>query len=296
MTTTPSVSIKKSTITHLWSRLTTTRWEDAWRERLQFAGPEFLVLKAFPASRTLRLDVYTNKATAQKLLKNFGGSVRPFNAATWTPPASKNKHPRHIGTTLLLYNDEKSFLQDCQKTSSKKRLYIPAGMAFGTGDHATTSNCLRLLENIQKLLPPKKWSLLDLGTGSGILALAGASLGAKKILGIDFDQQCVSIAQENALRNNLSHIRFRHANLLHWTPPGTWDVVTANIYSSVLSTAAAKIVNSINTPGHLILSGILVVERTVILDIFMTLGMKEITYFQRGKWCALLLQKINKDE
>lgn len=280
-------------ITHLWSRLTSKRWEDTWRERLQFVEPEFLVLKIFPASRTLRLDVYANKATAQKLLNNFGGSVRPFNAATWTPPAPKNKHPRHIGKTLLLYNDEKSFLQDRQKAFSKKHLCIPAGMAFGTGDHATTSNCLRLLESIQKSLLPKKWSLLDLGTGSGILALAGALLGAKKILGIDNDPQAVTTAQKNGIFNTLPQVMFQQADLLQWKPKGRWDVIAANIYSSVLIQIAPAIIPHLSQKGFLILSGIFKSECALMTKVFSAHGMKKIGCFQRGKWAALLLQKSN---
>jgi len=164
-------------------------------------------------------------------------------------------------------------------------------MAFGTGDHATTSSCLRLLSNITKPFSPNKWSLLDLGTGSGVLALAGELLGAQKILGVDFDERCVSIAKENALANQCTRSRFRHADLLQWKPPGTWDLITANIYSSVLTTVAPKIVAALAPYGHLILSGILVVEREEILSIFLPLGLKKMTVLTRGKWCAMHLQK-----
>ena len=284
-------------ITHLWTRLTSTRWEDAWIERLRVAGPEALVIKAFPASRALRLQVYTNKSMAARLLKNFGGSVRPFNAATWTPPASTRRIPLRIAGGLRLYNDHKIFLQEQKKTSSSKTqsLFIPAGMAFGTGDHATTNSCLRLLNTIAKSLPVNQWSLLDLGTGSGVLALAGELLGAQKILGIDFDNRCVTIAQENALANQLPRSRFRHADLLRWKLPGTWNVIAANIYSSVLTTVAPKIASALEPQGHLILSGILAVECDEILATFTSLGMEKIAVLTRGKWCAIHL-KNNKDE
>lgn len=287
-------SPKKTEITHLWSRLTSTRWEDTWKERLQFVGPEFLVIKVFPNSRALRLEVYTNKTIAQKLCKNFGGSVRPFQAATWTPPALKNKDPRPIGKSLLLYNHEKSFLEDRQKFSKKKRLCIPAGMAFGTGDHATTNGCLRLLESIQKELPQKKWSLLDLGTGSGILAFAGALLGAKKILGIDNDPQAIATAQKNSALNGLPQVCFQQADLLQWKPNGKWEVITANIYSSVLTVLAPTLITHLSKEGFLILSGILKKEHLAIREVFSAQGMKETLCFSRGKWCALLLERKSK--
>ncbi|HLB34047.1 MAG: hypothetical protein A3F67_02060 [Verrucomicrobia bacterium RIFCSPHIGHO2_12_FULL_41_10] len=284
-------------ITHLWTRLTSRQHEDAWIERLLFAGPEALVIKAFPASRTLRLQVYTDQKTAKCLLKSFGGSVRPFNAASWEPPTNKRRTPLHIAGSLLLYNDQESLLKDQKKAASSKikSLVIPAGMAFGTGEHATTHSCLRLLCNIAKTCPSSNkahWSLLDLGSGSGILTLAAELLGAQKILGIDFDKRCVSIAQKNALLNNLARSHFRHADLLCWNPPGIWNVVAANIYSSVLTTVAPKIVAAIAPQGHLILSGILAVEHDEIINVFTQLGLKKTSVIIRGKWCALHLHQI----
>ena len=72
-------------ITHLWSRISSVKWEDAWIERLRFAGEQNLVIKKFPASRSIRLDLYTDATTAKKLKSAFGGAVRPFDAAGWQP-------------------------------------------------------------------------------------------------------------------------------------------------------------------------------------------------------------------
>lgn len=285
----PSSSIKKQPITHLWSRFTTARHEDEWRARLHFAGPEALVIKLFPASERVQLQLYTSKAIAHRLQKNFGGNVRPFNPATWTLPTQKRRLPLRIARTLRVHNDRASFLDDQKKSSPQKSraLLIPAGMAFGTGDHATTHGCLRLLSHVAVEFQTHPWSLLDLGTGSGVLALAGELLGATKILGVDFDKTCVRISQENAVLNNLSHARFRHADILKWKIPGTWTVVTANIYSSVLTASASNIVDAIAPAGSLILSGILAVERPDIETVFTQLGMKKKAVITRGKWSAL---------
>lgn len=277
-----------SPITHLWTRLTSARHEDAWIERLRFAGPEFLVIKAFPASRTLRLQLYTNQAMAKRLLKLFGGSVRPFNAATWTPPNIKRSSPLRIAGGLRLHNDRKTFLADRKlQTGKAYPLLIPASMAFGTGEHATTRSCLRILSRIVATLPTQPWSLLDLGTGSGILALAAELLGAQKILGIDFDERCIKVAQENATENQLSLAKFCHADLLQWKIPGTWNVVAANIYSTVLSATAPKIVKAIAPNGHLILSGILACEAEEVETLFSNLGMRKSQRIIQGKWAAI---------
>lgn len=294
MSTTSNSLSKNKIITHLWKRFTTVTQEDCWIERLRCIDPQSLVIKAFPASQRLQLQVYTNKKIAHFLHATFGGSVHPFNATAWTLPSNKRKAPIKIASGLRVYNDRKKFLQDQKQSPSQKSpaLLIPAGMAFGTGEHATTHSCLRLLSKIASASPAHPWSLLDLGTGSGVLALAGELFGAEKILGIDFDEICVRIAKENATANNLSRSQFQHADILKWNPPGKWDVVTANIYSSVLTTVAPKIVAAIKAGGDLILSGLLAVEHAEIETIFTHLGMKKTTAITRGKWCALHFLKL----
>jgi len=295
-------------ITHLWTRISSVKWEDAWTERLQFAGPQNLVIKKFPASRSIRLDLYTDGATAKKLKSAFGGTVRPFDAAGWQPPASKITDPLRISGELRIYRDKNLFKTQRNEVAGGKGLplLIPSGMAFGTGDHATTARCLQLLveasaplrkgdDKGNKGAKGQKWSLLDLGCGSGILALAAELLGAQKVLGCDFDEACVRISKKNALLNKLPLARFLKADVLRWKPPGqkgkagSYDIVAANLYSTILTAASETIVNAIKPGGVLILSGILAVEEKAILKTFSTL--RHVKTLKRGKWAAVMLRK-----
>lgn len=285
-------------ITHLWTRISSVKWEDAWAERLQFAGPQNLVIKKFPASRSIRLDLYTDGATAKKLKSAFGGTVRPFDAAGWQPPASKITDPLRIAGELRIYRDKNLFKNQRDESKGGKGLplLIPSGMAFGTGDHATTARCLQLLVEASAPLYKKdeNWSLLDLGCGSGILALAAELLGANKVLGCDFDEACVRISKENAVLNKLPRSRFLKADVLRWKPPGKagrYDIVAANLYSTILTAASEMIVEAIKPGGVLILSGILAVEERAILKTFSTLGLKHRKTLKRGKWAAVMLRK-----
>jgi ribosomal protein L11 methyltransferase len=280
-------------ITHLWSRISSIKWEDVWIDRLRFAGEQSLVIRKFPASRSIRLDVYTNATTARKLSRTFGGTVRPFDAAGWQPPVSKIRDPLRIAGELRIYRDKKLFNKD-RLTGRGKPLLIPCGMAFGTGDHATTARCLQLLVEASSPLRAAgaKWSLLDLGCGSGILALAAETLGSRKLLGVDFDDQCIRVAKENAALNGLRLSQFRKADVLRWKPPGkegAWDIVTANLYSTILSAASSMIVTTVKPGGTLILSGLLCVEETSIVGIFSSLGMSHVKTLQRGKWAAVMM-------
>lgn len=321
---TMSSATRVTYLTHLWTRISSVKWEDVWSERLQFAGPQNLVIKKFPASRSIRLDLYTDGVTAKKLKAAFGGSVRPFDAAGWQPPASKIADPLRILGEVRIYRDKELFNKE--RTSGKGLpLLIPSGMAFGTGDHATTARCLQLLVEASAPLRKREkdgergnkvarvakeakeakgatWSLLDLGCGSGILALAAELLGAKKVLGCDFDEACVRISKENALLNKLSHARFVKADVLRWRPPrekgnaGSYDIVAANLYSTILTAASEMIAGAIKPGGVLILSGILAVEEKAILKTFAALNLRYRKTLKRGKWAAVLMEKMEKME
>lgn len=279
--------------TRLWSRISSVKWEDAWIERLRFAGEQNLVIKKFPASRSIRLDLYTDATTAKKLKSAFGGTVRPFDAAGWQPPAPKITDPLRVAGQLRIYRDRELFRKE-RATGKGLPLLIPSGMAFGTGDHATTARCLQLLVEAATPLRASggKWSMIDLGCGSGILALAAEKLGAAKILGCDFDEACVRISRENALLNKLPLARFLKADVLRWKPPGkkgAYDIVAANLYSTILTAAFAMIVEAIKPGGVLILSGILAVEEKTIVDTFSSL--RHVKTLKRGKWAAIMLRK-----
>lgn len=281
--------------THLWSRLSSEKWEDAWVERLRFAGEQNLVIKKFPASRSIRLDLYTDAKTAKEIKKAFGGTIRPFDLAKWTPPAPKKTTPLRIGGTLRIYGDEERFRKE-RAAGRGQPLFIPSGLAFGTGDHATTARCLQLLVEAAKPLNGKQWSLLDLGCGSGILALAAERLGAAKVLGCDFDERCVKTAKENAELNDLDRSRFVKADVLRWKPPksagkpGTYDIVAANLYSTILTAASSMIMEAIRPGGVLILSGILSVEEPALKKTFRSL--RHLQTLRRGKWSAMMLRRI----
>ena len=282
-------------ITHLWTRLSSEKWEDTWAERLRFAGEQSLVIKKFPASRSIRLDLYTNAATARKLKQAFGGTIRPFDAAGWQPPASTISDPLRIAGKLRIYRDKKLFIKE-RGIGKGKPLLIPDGMAFGTGDHATTARCLQLLVGATETqrIAGAKWSLLDLGCGSGILALSAELLGARKVLGVDFDERCVRISKENALLNKLPCSRFRKADVHRWKPPGktgAYDIVAANLYSTILTASSGMIVDAIKPGGKLILSGILAVEEAAIHKTFAALGLNHLKTLKRGKWAAMMMER-----
>ncbi len=128
-------------------------------------------------------------------------------------------------------------------------LLLDPGLAFGTGDHATTNLCLQWLDGA----PVQDKRVLDYGHGSGILAIAARKLGASGVLGIDIDPQAVIAGNDNAARNSVSDgIRFEMRDV-----DEQFDVVVANILAKPLISMAPRICAYLDSGGHIALSGLL---------------------------------------
>jgi len=126
---------------------------------------------------------------------------------------------------------------------------LDPGAAFGTGTHPTTQLCLQwLVENISA-----GERVLDYGCGSGILAIVAAKLGAREVVGIDLDQQALHTARANSEANSVS-ARYTVPAAL---PPGTFDVVLANILANPLLLLAPALIARVRKGGALVLSGVL---------------------------------------
>jgi ribosomal protein L11 methyltransferase len=160
-------------------------------------------------------------------------------------------------------------------------------MAFGTGDHATTATCLRMLSDfaIQKT---GRWEALDLGTGTGILALAARLLGAARCDAWDFDPACVRAARENARLNSLRNVPATRVDVTTWTPARQWDLVIANLYSDMLIKVTAKIAAAVKPGGRLILSGMMATQAAGTLAAFEARGLAFRRVVKKGKWVSAL--------
>jgi len=162
-------------------------------------------------------------------------------------------------------------------------LVIPASAAFGTGGHATTAMSLRLLERLTRKWE-KGWSLADLGTGSGILALASKRFGAGRVIGIDIDPKAISIAKANARLNKIDNVDFRLGDLRKWKPTGARDIVAANLYSELL----IAIMPELKRCTWLILSGVLRTQENKFLRVLRRNNIEIANVKRRGKWIAVL--------
>jgi ribosomal protein L11 methyltransferase len=142
-------------------------------------------------------------------------------------------------------------------------LVIPPSMGFGTGHHATTRLCLAALQRVGL----RGKVVLDAGTGSGLLAIAAAKLGAMRAIGMDDDRDAIHAAEENREFNSVTNVELIVGDLLNDTLPRA-DVVVANLTGGLVVRAATRLVAAVNPGGVLIVSGILASERDEIRRAF----------------------------
>jgi ribosomal protein L11 methyltransferase len=165
---------------------------------------------------------------------------------------------------------------------------ITPGLAFGTGTHATTQLCIRTLE---KRLRVKGLSVLDVGTGSGILAIIAAKLEASEVWGVDTDDLSVEIAGKNVERNNVSHlVRVRLGTV--GDVRRTFDVVVANIDLRVLKRMRWPLLYRVKPGGYLVLSGLLAEEEKALRKRYLDTGQFQFKETERqGEWVCLTLRR-----
>ena len=278
-------TISKTTTHYVWRKLSGAQWEDAWWDRL--AGVrDRLAVTALAGAKTIRLEAFQlTKAQAERLRKAFGGSVsaqkkmRAVSAAVRAPIRVRGK--------LVVVGSAAE-----KPGGAGKVLVIPAGMAFGTGDHATTSTCLRFLADVSGEMAGGPWEMLDLGCGSGILAIAARMLGARRAEAGDFDLHAVRTAKENVKLNSVTGVVVRKLDVRVWQPARTWPVVAANLFSGLLVEVAPKIAAAVAPGGRLVFSGVLRVQEKEVVGAFERAGLRMGRIVRKGKWVSGLGTKL----
>ncbi len=162
---------------------------------------------------------------------------------------------------------------------------LDPGLSFGTGQHATTLFCLHQIVRSRKA--GTRQSFLDLGTGSGILAIAAAKLGYAPVHAVDFDPECVRVANANARVNRVAHqlkIARGDVTKLPLKPRRRYDLVCANLISNLLIAERRRIIAQLDRDGTLVLAGILKTEFAQVQNAFEARGMKLVAGKTLKEW------------
>ncbi len=205
----------------------------------------------------------------------------------WSNSWKVNFKPLRVGKRLLIVPS----WEEANQQPDDIVLHLDPGMAFGTGGHETTRLCLELLEKIMDELPTGKIaSVLDLGTGSGILAMAAVKLGAGPVHAVDIDPLAVEVAKENLAINQLAD-KVECSTTPLESIAADFDIILANILAEELVRLAPQIINRLAAGGKLVLSGILAEKEEFVRNGFARHPVKFIETCSDGEWVAILYSK-----
>jgi ribosomal protein L11 methyltransferase len=186
-------------------------------------------------------------------------AVRDVDDEDWARRSQQNLHPVTVGRLTVFPSAESRAAS--ASSAEELSIVVQPSMGFGTGHHATTRLCLLALQTE----PLAGQSLLDIGTGSGVLAMAAVRLGAARAVGIDNDPDAIESARENLTLNpEVRGVRFEVAHLEDTLSCA--DLVTANLTGALLVREAARLLGLVAPGGRLIVSGLLATERQEVAD------------------------------
>ena len=210
-------------------------------------------------------------------------TVREIPDRNWNATWLEGWEPTPVGQRLLICPEGKHIPEVGRRIAVR----IRSGMAFGTGTHFSTSACLELAEDLLEQWPADSGCrVLDVGTGSGILAIAALLLGASRAVGVDLDEAVIAEARDNAALNDLSG-RFEVSLSPVDRGLGSFDLVFANLIAQVILDLAEPLASATARGGHLVLSGILRCHEDEVEQAFDRLGMSPVKALRNESWVAL---------
>ena len=247
----------------------------------------YLPAEPDPAAKMAELEVYLQELSArQPGIYITMPTIKAVRSEDWSSSWKIHFKPLRVGSRLLIVPTWEKVVP----LPDDLILRIDPGMAFGTGGHETTRLCLELLENLMNSIGATQPSLLDLGTGSGILAMAASLLGAGRILALDIDADAIEVARENLALNGLAEKVVCDTTTLE-SISESFDIILANILAEELVRLAPVLATHLNPGGALILSGILAEKEGLVRKGFAMHPLQFLETSFAGEWAAMLYRR-----
>ncbi|WIW69772.1 MULTISPECIES: 50S ribosomal protein L11 methyltransferase [Anaerosinus] len=249
---------------------------------------EIVTVKAYlPVDEQLddKLAVFKNRVdelAGHNIDKGLGDiNCTEIQDEDWSTTWKEYFHPIKVGDLIVI----KPSWEEYNASPDDIIIELDPGMAFGTGTHHTTSMCIRLLEEIIK----GGQEVFDVGTGSGVLAITAAKLGAMKVTAVDFDPVAVRVAKENIEANHVSDIITTGQSDLLKNVDGKADVIIANIIADIIIRLLDDIPNRLKLGGTMIASGIIADRLSDVTKAVIDHGLTVDRVIEEGGWVAMVI-------
>lgn len=204
------------------------------------------------------------------------------NEDDWANNWKQYYKPTKVGENIVV----KPTWEDYEEKPGEVVVELDPGMAFGTGTHETTRMCIKALEKKVK----KDTTVFDIGTGSGILSIAAAKLGAKHVVGVDLDPVAVESAKKNLEFNKVNNIEILYGDLME-VVEGKANIVVANILADIIMFLSEGVRAFIEDEGYFIASGILNTQRDKVADKLKALDFIIEEVMEDGEWICIIAKK-----
>lgn len=244
---------------------------------------------------TLHFAATPDQAWLRELIANSAGNeiaatllFDTIEAKDWVKASLEDLVPVPAGRFVVHGSHDRD-----RVAPNKLAIEIEAALAFGTGHHGTTRGCLLLLDHVLKSARPGR--VLDLGTGTGVLAIAAAKALHRAVLASDIDPPSVRVAAENASLNEVgNHVRVIRATgfaAADFAQAGPFDLVLANILANPLRQLAGRMARHLAPGGRVILSGLLTHQAPAVIAAYRARGLVPLMHLRIEGWSSLLLRK-----
>lgn len=245
-----------------------------------------LFYSAMPDAAALRREL-------ARLLANYGFELGDFATTAvleddWVRQAAAQRGPVRVGRYFVHGAAERGLVPP-----DTVPLEIEAGLAFGSGEHESTQGCLLALDWLARRRTPRR--VLDVGTGSGILAIAAAKTWPCRVVAVDIDRIAVAVAAENVVLNGVGGRVSVYAGdgcrSIHVRRAAPFDLVLANILADPLMAMARDLRASLRPGGYAVLSGLLDRQAPRVLEAYRAVGLHLAHRIDLGRWSTLILRR-----
>ena len=258
-----------------------------WELNIDGINEEVNCLKVFAQDENVTINSIENELLHLKennLLREFSVQENFIVEKNWNEEWEKSREVVHVSDRIVI----KPTFKEYDTKPGEIILTLDPKMSFGTGDHQTTKICLTFIEKYLK--PGMK--VLDAGSGTAILGIAAAKLGAEKVIAFDIDEWCYNNGIENTLLNNVNEKVAIEKCELKDIQEKDFDLIIANIQKNILLELADGFIERLKPNGILLLSGLLEVDREAINEKYSTFGFIEIDYLKMDEWIGIVLKTV----
>ena len=234
------------------------------------------------STNEVQINNALKKLKQEMLIESFRLEKEILEDKNWNELWEKSREVIRVSDRIII----KPTFKEYQAKPNEIVLTIDPKMSFGTGEHQTTKLILRLLEKYVK----RRMKVLDVGSGTGILAIASVKLGAKRAIAVDFDEICMENCKENCILNGVENSVEVLTGEVDDVKEGEFDLILANIQKNILLEISNEIKTKTRKNGIVILSGLLKEDEESIIQNYTSVGFQFTEKLILDEWIALLFQ------